>query len=100
MFIQAENAILNLNHVVEFLPCSGERTYEDQETVLRFKVQGYEYTFPKPDTDKPFMLAVMVNGNKHLVLCDAINQSSIVSNQVDNSLDKIRAEYKLGKAFN
>jgi hypothetical protein len=76
MFIQADNAVLNLSHVVEFLPSCGETTYEDtQETVLRFKVGNKEYTVDKPNTDMEFMLAVMVNGSKHLVLSAAIHDA-------------------------
>jgi hypothetical protein len=75
MLIQAETAILNMAHIVEFLPCCNERTYEDtQETYLRFNVNGSEIGFTKP-SDEEYQLAVMVNGSKHLVLSAAIHQA-------------------------
>jgi hypothetical protein len=74
MFIQTDDAIINLNHVVEFLPSCGEKTYEDsKETYLRFNVKGSEIGFIKPDTDMEFQLAVMVNGSRHLVLSTVIH---------------------------
>lgn len=75
MFVQAKDAIINLKEVVEFLPVIEERTYEDSTTSLVFNLAGQQCGITKPANSAEYMLAVMTNGSKHLILANVVNKA-------------------------
>ncbi len=94
MFIQAENAIINLKHVVEFISSCGEKTYLDcEEIYLMFNVNGSQIGFTKP-SDMEYQLAIMVNGSKHLVLSEAIHQAVMNQPFVSTKLVSSKGAYE------
>ena len=67
-----DGAYINKTHVVELLPPIKRNIVKDEDGSdylhLTFCVGGHHYGFSQEDVNRSYMLAVLSNGHRHLIL--------------------------------